>query len=175
LEVKASDIHCPIPSGDRAPNLTGIQCVWCSLQTIGRWAGEEKLYNLTDSPRCKSYAGPGDVAEVLGGLRVKYKQSSNKAESIKLIKEAVKDGRACGWGMKNVHMMVLCHYDEDANRVHFIDNMKTREVNQIQILTVAEFMKIWDGWVVVIYPEKEIFPSKIQNREIRAWYYAGKQ
>ncbi len=172
--ANSQDIQCPIPDGHRAPNLTGIQCVWCSLQTIGRWAGEEKLFNLTDSPRCKSYAGPGDVSEVLNSLGVKYKQTHDKTEGIKLIREAVKDGRGYLWGFRNVHAMVICHFDEDANRVHYIDNMQTRTVNKVQILTVQEFMNNWDGWVVIIYPAKEVFPNKVYNREIRAWYYGGK-
>ena len=50
LLVLLGDVH--IAPAHRVPNRTGWQCVWSSMETIGRHHGMRDLYNLTE------YDGP---------------------------------------------------------------------------------------------------------------------
>lgn len=155
------NIQCPIPMKDRVPNRTGIQCVWASIEVLGRWAEEPKLVDppLTSRSECKSYSSPTLAGQVLDKLKVKYKQSyGNKQEGIKLIKEAMSEGRGCLWGVPG-HAMDLIHYDEEKNVVKWIDNSDSRLA--VQTTTVDKFQNRWDSWVLVIYADNDIIQTKI--------------
>src|SRR4051812_15544159 len=49
-------VQVPVPMKDRVFNATGTQCVWCSLELLGRWAEEPKLVGLTKQRDCQSYS-----------------------------------------------------------------------------------------------------------------------
>lgn len=44
-DASTEGLQCPIPHENRVKNHTGIQCVYSSIETLGRWAEEEKLTN----------------------------------------------------------------------------------------------------------------------------------
>lgn len=160
-ELHATDIQCPIPMKDRVKNGTGIQCVWSSIEMIGRWAEEPKLMNppLTSQRDCKSYAGAGSAAAKLNQLGVKFEQTyGDRAKGLKLIKKAMAEGRGCLWGVPG-HAMVLVHYDEEKNEVKWVDNSDMSL--KIQTTTVPKFMNRWTGWVLVVYADKDIIADKL--------------
>src|SRR5690554_2106247 len=55
-EPSLDTLQCPIPMNDRVRNHTGIQCVFSSIEMLGRWAEEPKLTNppITSRSDCKS-------------------------------------------------------------------------------------------------------------------------
>ena len=60
-----SEIMVPILLKDRVLNKTGIQCVWSTLETLGRYAEEEKLIDLTDLFDCQAHSDPIKTAKKL--------------------------------------------------------------------------------------------------------------
>lgn len=165
----SSDLYCEVQEKNRINNNTGSQCVFSSIELVGRTIGETKLYNITKLPQCQGLAGPGDVKRLLDSLDVKFEQSNNKEKGRELIKEAMKIGYPVVWGMGGFHALSLVHYDEIANRVHYIDNVGPKTV---KICSVEKFNKMWDGWIIYIHGgNKERLNHKLKNRKIRMWYY----
>ena len=160
-EKELEGVQCPIPMKDRVKNYTGIQCVFASLECLGRWAECKQLLEpepLTSRPGCKSYSGPSDAAAKLKKYGVKFEHSYNdRPAGIRLIKKAMAEGRGTLWGVPG-HAMVLCHYDEEKDVVKWIDN-SDRSL-RIQTTTVAKFNQRWDGWVIVIYADPDVVPQK---------------
>lgn len=155
------DVQCPIPMKDRVKNYTGIQCVFSSIECLGRWAEIDNLTNppLTSRRDCKSFSNPGDAAQKLRKYGIKFEQEyRDRAKAIKLIKKAMEDGRACLWDVPG-HAMVLCHYDEENDVVKWIDNSDSSL--RIQTSNIAHFNRRWGGWVLVVYNEPDTFPDKI--------------
>lgn len=68
-DEELKDVMVPIPMKDRVFNKTGIQCVWCSLETIGRYAEEPKLIGMTNLSDCKSYSSPSSAGNKLRQLK----------------------------------------------------------------------------------------------------------
>lgn len=156
-----SDVQCPIPRDCRVANHTGVQCVFASLECLARWAECKELLEptpLTSRPGCQSYSSDSDASQKLRKFGVKFENAVDKKPGLALIKKAMKDGRGCLWGVPG-HAMVLCHYDEDKNIVKWIDN-SDRRLN-IQTTTIAKFNQRWDGWVMIIYANPDLFPDKI--------------
>lgn len=147
----------PIPMEDRVFNKTGIQCVWCSLETIGRYAKEPKLLNLTELPDCKSYSNPSSAARKLKQLNVKFEQTTSKMDRSLIIKSVVKEKRGCLFAIPG-HAMTLVHYDENAGIVKYINN--SDKTLKIRTWTMQEFNRRWDGWICVIYADNDIIPGK---------------
>jgi hypothetical protein len=157
-------LHCPIPRSDRVKNFTGIQCVWSSIETLGRWAGEERLTTppLTSRAQCKSYSGPDKSATVMKSLGVRFSQTyGDKRKGVEMIKAAMEQGRGALFDVPG-HAMVLVHFDEVGDRVCWIDN--SDETLKVQKSTVAAFMKRWGSWVLVIYAEQDILQYKAYGR-----------
>lgn len=154
-EIEPDDVQCPIPMDNRVRNHTGTQCVFSSIEMLGRWAEEPKLINppITSDSKCRSYSGPSHAASQLTRLGVKFEQSYQKrSEGIALIKKAMKEKRGCLWGVPG-HAMVLIHYSEEEDRVCWVDN--SDRTLKVQTTTVASFKRRWDSWVLVIYPDDE--------------------
>lgn len=155
-------VQCPIPMKDRVRNYTGIQCVFSSLECLARWAECKNLLEpipLTSRSGCKSFSSPKDAAVKLKKFGVKFEQSyQNTDEGIELIKKSMSEGRGVLWGVPG-HAMVLCHYDENKNVVKWIDNSDKKL--RIQTTTVDSFKKRWNGWVLAIYAEPDLFPDKM--------------
>ena len=157
IEEDLSKVMVPIPRKDRVFNKTSIQCVWCSLECIGRYAEEPKLINLTDQRDCKSYASPNSVHRKLTQLGVKFEQTTSKSDKSLIIKSIVEERRGCLFSIPG-HAMTLVHYDTKEGIVKYINNSDSSLA--IRTWTMAEFNKRWDGWVCVIYADKDIIPNK---------------
>lgn len=154
------EIQCPIPEKDRVLNKTEIQCVWASIEMLGRWAEEEKLTNppLTSRNDCKSYSSPSAVKRKLTELNVNFVQSyNNKPEGIKLIKKAMEEKRGCLWSVPG-HAMVIVHFDEKNNVFKWVDNSDSNL--KVQTSNMEFFHKNWESWVLVVYGDY----SKIENK-----------
>lgn len=159
-------LQCPIPRGDRVKNYTGVQCVWSSIETLGRWAGERRLVEppLTSRKECKSYSGPGLSSSVLKSLGVKFRQTyGNKEQGLAMIREAMADGRGALFDVPG-HAMVIVHFSEKEDRVCWVDN--SDNTLKAQTSTVDRFMKRWGSWVLVVYAEDDIAPYKAYRRHI---------
>jgi hypothetical protein len=160
-EYEPLNIQCPIPMKDRVINGTGIQCVWSSIEMLGRWAEEPKLTNppITSRLDCKSYSSPSLAAQRMIELQVRYKQEyGDKNRGLVLIRQAMSEGRGCLFGVPG-HAMVLVHFDESANIVKWVDN--SDRTLKVQTMTVGQFLSKWDSWVLVIYADNDIVPKKI--------------
>lgn len=160
-EVDPRDIHCPIPMKDRVPNYTGIQCVWSSIEMLGRWAEEPKLINppITSRSDCKSYSSPSLAAQRLNQLGVRFEQEySDREAGLRLIRKAMSEGRGCLFGVPG-HAMVLVHFDEQGNQVKWVDN--SDRTLKVQTMTVEQFLQRWDSWVLVVYADRDIIPQKM--------------
>lgn len=156
-DEELTDVMVPIPIKDRVYNKTGIQCVWASVECIGRYAEEPKLINLTEDSECKSYAGPSSLASKLKKLNVKFEQTTSRSDRSLIIKAVVKERRGCLFAVPG-HAMVLVHYDEEHGIVKYINN--SDKTLQIRTWTLKEFEQRWDGWICVIYADKDIIPKK---------------
>lgn len=152
-EPSLESLQCPIPKSDRVKNYTGIQCVYASIEMLGRWAEEPKLINppITSRSDCKGYSSPERAAQILSKLEVKFEQSyGNRKKGIELIKKAMKEGRGVLWGVPG-HAMVLIHYDEENNRICWVDNSDKQL--RVQETTIEKFKQRWNSWVLIIYPD----------------------
>jgi hypothetical protein len=152
-----SDVMVPISIEDRVYNRTGIQCVWCSVECLGRYANEPKLIGLTDHRDCKSYASPSSLAAKLNSLNVKYEQTTSRSDKSLLIKSVVKERRGCLFAVPG-HAMTLVHYDELKGIVKYINN-SDRSL-KVRTWSIKEFNQRWDGWICAIYADNDIIPRK---------------
>lgn len=162
----AEDAQCPIPKEDRVVNRTGTQCVWSSIEMLGRWAEEPKLVNppLTSRRECQTYSSPSLAARVLGDLDVRFEQTyGDREKGVALIKKAMAEKRGCLFSVPR-HAMVLIHYDEDENIVKWVDNSDVSL--KVQTTTVDRFHRMWDSWVLVIYADNDIIPRKTGSMNI---------
>jgi hypothetical protein len=162
-EPKLENLQCPIPMQDRVKNYTGIQCVYSSIEMLGRWAEEPKLTNppITSRPECKGYSGPSQAARILNNLQIKFEQTyGDKDKGLELIKKAMKQGRGVLWGVPG-HAMVLIHYSEEQNKVCWVDNSDSKL--RVQQTTIKKFKERWNSWVLVIYADNDIAPYKANN------------
>lgn len=160
-EVPLEGLQCPIPHEDRVRNHTGIQCVYSSIEALGRWAEEPKLMDppLTSRSDCKGYSGPKQAGSILDGLKIRYEQTyGDKEKGLRLIRKAMREGRGCLWDVPG-HAMILIHYDEQQDKVCWVDNSDSSL--KVQQTTVERFNKRWQSWVLVIYADNDIITEKI--------------
>lgn len=157
-EAELKNTQVPIPMKDRVYNRTGIQCVWCSLECLGRWAEEQKLFNLTDLPDCKSYSSPNSAARKLNQIKVRFVQTTDKAKGREMIRKAVVEERRGVLFSIPGHAMNLVHYDEKNKIVKYINN--SDKTLKIRTWTMEEFERRWEGWVCVIYADQDIIQYK---------------
>jgi hypothetical protein len=161
VEPALESLQCPIPKEYRVRNYTGIQCVFASIEMIGRWAECKQLIDppITSRKDCKSYSGPTDASNKLRRFGVKFEQSyRNREQGVRLIKKAMREGRGCLWGVPG-HAMVLVHYSEEEDRICWVDN-SDRSL-KVQTGTIKDFNRRWDTWVLVIYADPDVIPYKL--------------
>ena len=151
-----SDVMVDIPLSERVYNRTGIQCVWSTLETLGRFADEPKLFNLSTQKDCQAFGNPKSVAAKLNKFQVKFEQSNNHDRKL-ILKSVVNERRGCLFSVPN-HVMTLVHYDEQKGIVKYINN--SDELLEIRTWTMEEFNKRWEGWICVIYADRDIVPLK---------------
>jgi hypothetical protein len=176
LSDKENFILAPLAEDHRALNTKG-QCVWSSLQNMGRQIGETKLYNLTKDRRCQGGANPSDVNRVLTALGVKFEQAyGNRKEAYALIERGLAEGRPCIISYDTAHVINIVHFDRDANKVAVVNNHGDRF--QTQYMDLAEFDRRFKGWVCIVYgpPEAEAKLKEFtkEKRLIITDFYAPK-
>lgn len=160
-EIPLETLQCPIPHEDRVRNHTGIQCVYSSIEALGRWAEEPKLTEppITSRSDCKGYSGPERAGEILTKLGVRFEQTyGNRERGVAMIKKAMKEGRGALWDVPG-HAMILVHYDEEEDRVCWVDN--SDKTLKVQETTIEKFNKRWGSWVLVVYGDVDVVPEKI--------------
>lgn len=157
VDEDLSNVMVPIPMKDRVYNKTGIQCVWASTECLGRYAEEPKLINMTNDSECQGYASPNSLFNKLKKMNVKFEQTTSRSDRSLIIKAVVKERRGCLFAVPG-HAMVLVHYDEEKGIVKYINN-SDRSL-KIRTWTIKEFNQRWDGWICVIYGDKDIVPKK---------------
>lgn len=154
-------VQSPIPMECRVRNYTGTQCVFSSLECLARWAELKALLEpepLTSRPGCRSYSSPTDAASKLKNFGVKFENEyRDRTKAIELLKRAMADGRGALMDIPG-HALVICHYDEQAGIVKVIDN-SDRSL-KVQTWPMSKFNRLWGGWIMVVYAEKELFPAK---------------
>ena len=168
VENDLNDVQVPIPIKDRVPNRTGIQCVWSSIETIARYCGEQKLYDLTYNDNYKSYASPSSARKMFETYEVKYEITTSKKDRSLLIKGCVIERRGCAFGVPG-HVMVIVHYDEEKGIIKYINNSDPQL--KVRTWTMEEFNRRWDGWVMIVYADndrishRQNIPIKDRNGE----------
>lgn len=165
-DASLDSLQCPIPKSNRVKNFTGVQCVWSSIETLGRWAEDERLMNppLTSRAQCKSYSGPGPAARVLNSLGVRFEQTyGSKEKGLALIRKAMEEGRGALFDVPG-HAMVIVNFSEQDDRVCWVDN--SDNTLKVQTSTVERFMDRWSSWVLVVYREPDVAPWKSYRRSI---------
>jgi len=154
-EEEPENIQVPIPKKDRIFNRTGTQCVWVSLETVGRWAEEPKLVDppISSRPECQSYANPSSVHRVLTKLGVKFEQTtSGLSSAMAMMKKATESGRGCVFTIPG-HAMTMLHFDEAKDEVKWVDNVD--RTLKVQTTKISTYKRYWDTWVIIIYPDNE--------------------
>jgi hypothetical protein len=147
---------------DRVFSKTSIQCVWCSCELLGRYAEEPKLINLTDDPECKVTAARRSCARKLNKIKVKFVQTTNRAEGRAMLRKAVtQERRGALFGVPG-HAMNCVHYDEEKGVFKYINN--SDRTLKVRTWTMSEFERRWDEWVLVIYADNDIIPQKYQKQ-----------
>jgi len=163
-DQELDSLQCPIPMKDRVRNYTGIQCVYSSLEMIGRWAEEPKLMDppLTSRSECKGFSNPRTAGSILNKLQVKHINVYNdRKRAIEVIKTAMEEHRGALFGVPG-HAMVLVHFDDTKeNIVKYVDN-SDRQL-KVQTMSMKNFENVWDGWVMVVYADNDIIDSKVSN------------
>lgn len=157
VDENLSNVMVPIPMEDRVFNKTGIQCVWASIECLGRYAEEPKLTSMTKDKDCKGYASPSSLSSKLKKLNVKFEQTTSRSDRSLIIKSVVKERRGCLFAVPG-HAMVLVHYDEEKGIIKYINN--SDKSLKVRTWTMKEFNQRWDGWICVIYADNDIVPRK---------------
>lgn len=158
-EKDPSSIQVPIPEGCRIPNKTGIQCVWSSIETLARYCGEKRLYDLTEDDNYKGYAGPSSARKMFEKYGVKYEMTTDKKDRSLLIKGCKIEKRGCAFSVPG-HVMVMVHYDEKEGVVKYINNSDPEL--KVRSWTMEQFERKFDGWVIVLYAENDLILKRVK-------------
>ena len=145
------DVHVPIPKEMRVYNKSGSQCVWCTIEMLAKFNDIKGAKDLTLT--YKHATGPREVARVLNGRGVKFKQTIRKDEDM-LEEYVMRRKLGVGVGVNHgSHMILVCHFDRQAKIVKVIDN-SDRSL-RVQTWTLDQFRRKWSDWVLVILPDNE--------------------
>lgn len=160
VEPDCVGVQVPIPKDCRVYNKSGSQCVWCSIECLGRYHGVKEVFE-GDRRLTKTYTwatNPGEVYRVMSAKypTVKWKQITNR--DVRFIKKYVTELKL-GIGLAIPgHMLNLVHYDEEAGIVKVIDNCGPKAL-QVQDWTMDRFNRLWDGWALVVFPPGFVDPD----------------
>jgi len=148
--VKVSDdtdgVQVPIPMSCRVYNRSGSQCVWCSIEVLARYHKIEALYTLTQ--KYKHATGGGEVSRVLNRLNIKYTMQDEGERNTQILIDACEKGWGAGVGLHGTHMVNVVHFKDGV--VKIIDNSDSSL--SIRSMSMNQFLRAWDGWVVVLVP-----------------------
>jgi len=115
--------------------------------------GIEQLYDVRKDRRCQGGASASDLRRVITSYGVKYKDASGRDACVKLIKEAVAEGRPVIIFFDTAHCVNLVGYDDLANRAEVLNNHQN---NRYPLhLTIEQFHKRFKNYACVIYGDAE--------------------
>jgi hypothetical protein len=101
---------------------------------------------------------------VLKSLGVKFEQTwGDKEKGLSMIRKAMREGRGALFDVPG-HAMVIVHFDENRDRVCWVDNSDNSL--KAQTSTVERFMKRWGSWILVVYAEEDIVLYKAYRMHI---------
>jgi hypothetical protein len=144
----------PISQECMVRNTSG-NCGFCSIEIIARHMGMAHMRGFAVG---KGGCTASSMAGWLNKYQVKYKQSTNRAESIAIMREFLDADLPVLFSIPG-HALV-CHgwtnTPELGERIWVVDNTG-REGCQMKGWTKAEFDRRFDGWVCGLFP---IFPGR---------------
>lgn len=161
-EEELKDIQVPVPRKDRVINTKG-NCVWCSLELLGRFAEIKQLYNITLNPRnggdpaCQGGSWDGPVRAFLNKRKIRYEMVTDRRRTDFLVRGCKIERRGVAFDIPG-HMLTLVHYDPDTKIIKVIDNAD-RSLS-VQTWSWEKFHRLWAGWAYIIYAEPDIIPYK---------------
>ena len=160
-----------IAKKDRVENVSPGYCAWCSIETLGRHHGVEKLVGLVEKRQNDSDVYVRDqwgrlvlykhnagydwtIRDKLDKIGVKYRMSNTGSYDTGLLKYAVKNKLGCAVAVRSgalgdgAHALTLIDYND--KEVRYID------CNDKAVYTATRkwWDYWWDGWVLVILPEE---------------------
>lgn len=138
-------------------NRTGTQCVWSSLETVGRKLGIMNLTNppITEDPRCQEGANYNQVHQILSERNVQHCQAFGRnMENLEVMQNYLAQGIPIIVGSTESSYSPVGHalvITSMSNRtVEIIDTSEYPNYNYS--LSYDDFFRIWDGWALVITP-----------------------
>jgi hypothetical protein len=142
----------PVAADQRTRNKSGVQCVWCSLATLGKYHGHAGVAALAEHH--KGLAGPAEVRAALGGLGVRYRMQMPGNKDPKILRDACARRWGAAVGLGGTHAVNVIHFA--GGTVKLVDNSDPALADRT--LTEAAFLARWDGWAVVLTPPAEDAP-----------------
>lgn len=142
-----TELHVDVPMEMRIFNKSGSQCVWATIEMLGKLHKVKGVQGLTNE--LKHATGPGEVNRVLTRKNVKFRQVTGK--DLDFLEEWVTKKRmGCGIGVNGNHVILVCHF-ERGKSVKVIDN--SDPTLQVQTWDWNKFQSKFSGWVFVILPD----------------------
>lgn len=147
VDPELRGVQVPIPRDMRIFNQSGSQCVWCTLEMLGRFNKVRGTDGLTR--QYKHATGPGEVNRVLTRRGVKFRQVTGK--DMDFLEEWVANKKlGCGIGVDGRHAILVCHF-ERGKSVKVIDNGDPQL--RVQTWDWSRFTRHFSGWVFVVFPD----------------------
>ncbi len=152
-------IDVPVAKANRIYNKTGIQCVYCSLETLSRHHKIVRGYDFTD--KYKSFSCPEFVEIVCKERNIPVRQVRDRVAGVVFLKKYVRDDKlGCGVGLNGVHCVTIVHWDEGKKLVGMIDNMGPKAL-EVQIVPMDAFKAAFDGWAFAVIPDNRAKDQKL--------------
>lgn len=155
IDPEFINVQVPIPKDCRVFNKSGSQCVWCSIECLGRYHKVKDLYE--GDMRITKYhtwaTWSGEVYHVMKTKypNVKWAQISNISELKSFLRKYVAEKKiGVGFTIPG-HMLNMVNYDEENKTVKVIDNIGPKAL-EIQEWSMAKFDSLAGGWVLTVFP-----------------------
>lgn len=153
--IQARPFQVPILRKHRVYNQTRCQCVWASLECLGRHHGIPSTYDLT-----QCYHGfcpdPNQALTVLRQRNIQGYMLYPGVQNTKFLQHCCAKGWGACVGLGYKHVVVIVHYKD--GEVGFIDNNDSDL--QVKMCTEQEFLRHWDGFAITLYPPTPLVPKK---------------
>ncbi len=147
-----AEVH--IAPACRIKNRPPGRCGWCSVETLARHHHIRALFGLVEQHA--SAAGPDDLTAVLDKAKVGYQVQRRGESDTALLRSSCKDGLGAVVGFRPIepgaggHIVTLVDFSDDGVKV--ID--PNDEDGQVRTMTTERFLQWWDGFALVLKPEK---------------------
>jgi hypothetical protein len=138
----------------RMKNRPPGRCGWCAVETLARHHQIKSLYGLVESHA--STADPEDLTAVLDKAKVPYKLQHRGTTDSSVLLRACADGLGAVVGFRPLeeggggHIVTLVEFTETTVKV--ID--PNDQDGRIRTMTRDRFLYWWDGFTLVLQPER---------------------